>query len=74
MAGSGTGQSQKSLWVRYGIRGFVLTGKGSQSTEESLAVLTRHWSKISDLVDTGLLGPWMYSVTWSGLREIDLRA
>ena len=65
---------EKSLWVRYRIRGFVLTGKGSQSTEESLAILTKYWSKISDLVDAGRLGPWMYSVTRSGLREIDLRA
>lgn len=65
---------EKSLWVRYRIRGFVLTGKGSQSTEESLAILTKHWSKISDLVDAGRLGPWMYSVTRSGLREIDLPA
>ena len=56
------------------MRGFVLTGKGSQSTDESLAILAKHWSKISDLVDAGRIGPWMYSVTWSGLREIQLRA
>lgn len=64
---------EKGLWVRYGIRGFVLTGKGSQSTDQSLAILAKHWSKISDLVATGRPGPWMYSVTRSGLREIDLR-
>lgn len=65
---------EKSLWVRYRIRGFVLTGKGSQSTEGSLAVLAKHWNRISELVDADLPGPWMYAVTNGGLREIALRA
>lgn len=65
---------EKSLWVRYRIRGFVLTGKGSQSTEGSLAVLAKHWDRISELVDADLPGPWMYAVTNGGLREIALRA
>ncbi len=65
--------AEKRLWVIYRIRGFVLTGKGSQSTGESLAVLTKHWGTISHLVEAERLGPWMYSVTRSGLREIVLQ-
>ena len=55
------------------IRGFVLTGKGSQSTNSSLAVLGKHWTRISEFVDADVPGPWMYSVTDRGLREIRLQ-
>ena len=64
---------EKSLWLRYRIRGFVLTGKDSQSTNGSLVVLGKNWSRISELVDADVPGPWMYSVTARGLREIRLR-
>ena len=63
---------EKRLWVRHRIRGFVLTGKGSQSTDGSLAVLGKHWNRISELVDADVPGPWMYSVTDRGLRELEL--
>lgn len=65
---------EKHLWVRHLIRGFVLTGRGSQSTDVSLVVLTKHWISITELVESDRPGPWMYAVTGSGLREIDLRA
>lgn len=63
---------EKRLWVRHRIRGFVLTGKGSQSTDGSLAVLGKHWNRISELVAADVPGPWMYSVTDRGLRELEL--
>lgn len=61
------------MWVRHGVRGFVLTGRKSQSTADSLSVLERHWARIEAAVAGRTAGPWMYAVTDSGLREILFR-
>jgi hypothetical protein len=64
--------AEKLLWVRHGVRGFVLTGRKSQSTADSLTVLEHHWTSIEATIATRNAGPWMYAVTVSGLREIPL--
>jgi hypothetical protein len=64
--------AERQAWVDYAVRGFVLTGKGSQSTADSQAVLRRHWRTIRLIVDAELDGPWMRAVTNQGLRAIDL--
>lgn len=38
--------AEKLMWVRHAVRGFVLTGRKSQSTADSLSVLERHWERI----------------------------
>jgi hypothetical protein len=63
---------EKQAWMDHRVRGFVLTGSGSQSTADSLGVLERHWAQMTDLVDARPDGPWMFAVTTSGLRSIDL--
>jgi PIN like domain len=63
---------EKLAWVTHQVRGFVLTGRGSQSTEQSLHVLIRHWSAMDDLINAEPVGPWMYAVTSTGLRPIAL--
>lgn len=65
---------EKQAWVRHGVRGFVLTGRSSQSTADSRAILARHWTAIAALVVAEPDGPWMRAVTRSGLRELDLGA
>lgn len=63
---------EKRAWVTHRVRGFVLTGRGSQSTADSKAILTLHWEAIISIVNSEMDGPWMRAVTSSGLREIDL--
>lgn len=63
---------ERLAWVAHQVRGFVLTGRGSQNTEQSLRVLTHHWSAMDAIITAGTTGPWMYAVTSSGLRPIDL--
>jgi hypothetical protein len=65
--------AEKLAWIEHGVRGFVLTGRKSQTTAESRAILDRHWSTIEALVDDEPEGPWMWAVTGSGLRRTDLR-
>lgn len=63
---------EKQAWVRHRVRGFVLTGRSSQSTADSKAILAMHWPTITALVLSELNGPWMRAVTAGGLRVIDL--
>lgn len=65
-------QIEKARWRESGVRGFVLTGRTSQSTTDSLELLERHWSQIEGIVQSRGDGPWMFAVTKSGLREISL--
>lgn len=62
---------EKRLWVAHDLRGFVLTGRRSQSTSDSLAILELHWPAIETTAERRPKGPWMYAVT-TELREIAL--
>jgi hypothetical protein len=63
---------EKRMWVVHLVRGFVLTGRRSQSTAESLAVLERQWWQMEAVIGARHAGPWMYAVTDQRLREIAL--
>lgn len=63
---------EKRLWVVHGVRGFVLTGRTSQRTADSLALLENHWVRINTLVEERPDGSWMFAVTGSGVRETEL--
>lgn len=63
---------ERHAWKEHRVRGFVLIGPLSQRTDTSLEVLVGHWDEIMKLVLDGRPGPWMYSVTSQGLRELDL--
>ena len=43
--------------------GFVLTGRGSQSTADSLAVVQTHWTSIDKIVVADPHGPWTFAIT-----------
>jgi hypothetical protein len=60
------------LWMEHRVRGFVLTGRASQSTADSLAILAQYWTSIEQVIDAGPDGPWMYAVTKSVLGAIEL--
>lgn len=64
--------AEKRAWVDHEVRGFVLTGRTSQSTTDSKAILDRHWAVITELVEAEPHGPWMRAVTLTGLRLIEL--
>lgn len=63
---------EKQVWLNHRLRGFVLTGRRSQSTADSLSLLVKHWARIEDLLLKRPHGPWMYAVTIERLREITL--
>ena len=63
---------ERRLWMEHRVRGFVLTGRRSQSTLDSLAILQQHWPHIEQIIVTEPDVPWMYAVTTTGLRPITL--
>ena len=63
---------EKQLWKVHRVRGFVLTGRTSQSTETSLRILARHWPELTSLATARPDGPWMYAVTTDRVQEISL--
>lgn len=63
---------EKRQWVDHRIRGFVLTGRRSQSTADSAATLELHWTEFESVIADRPTGPWMYAVTRESLREIGL--
>jgi hypothetical protein len=63
---------EKLAWVRHRVRGFVLTGRGSQSTEQSLNLIIQNWFAMEAIIEVQPIGPWMQAVTSSGLRSIEL--
>lgn len=63
---------ERQIWVEHALRGFVLTGRDSQTTETSLSLITKNWRKIDEVVAERQIGPWMIALNSAGLREIDL--
>jgi len=63
---------ERRAWSMHRVRGFVLTGRKSQSTRDSLAILDRHWADIEAVIAARSVGPWMYAVTEERLRGISL--
>ena len=63
---------EKQAWAEHGVRGFVLTGKNSQSTDRSLALLDKHRNRIEAEVAQRSQGPWMFAVTAGAVVEIPL--
>lgn len=49
--------AEKKAWIDYRVRGFVLTGKKSQTTADSKAIIHRHWTQIMEIVERNPDGP-----------------
>lgn len=63
---------EKRAWIAHQVRGFVLTGTKSQSTEQSLRLLERHRAAMEQTAAERPQGPWMFAVTDETLRKIEL--
>ena len=59
---------ERQRWVDHRVRGFVLTGAGNMRIDDQLALIEKRWAAMERLVEAHPDGPWMYSVTGSGLR------
>jgi len=61
---------ERQRWVDHGVRGFVLTSAGNMRIDEQLALLENRWAAMEAIVGSNPRGPWMLSVTRSGVRPL----
>jgi hypothetical protein len=61
-----------AAWQRHRVRGFVLSGRESQSPQESLEIVEGRWLQIKQITVERPNGPWRYRLTKSRLTEQNL--
>ena len=54
-----------------GVRAVVLTGRANMTPGDIYDLILKHWDEIADL-DAGRNGPWIFSLTSRGIRELFL--
>lgn len=66
-----TRQWERDALIRAGLRTFCLTGGGNYTRWETLRLLAARWNRIEEVAVT-VPGPYIYAVTWEGVRELSL--
>ena len=64
-------QWERDALIRAGLRTFCLTSGGNYTRWETLRLIAARWPRIED-VAAQIAGPYIYSVTWQGVRELSL--
>ncbi len=62
---------EREALIAAGVRTFCMTGGGNYSRWQTLRLLAARWERI-EAVAAGVPGPYIYSVTWDGVRELSL--
>ncbi len=63
---------EREALVGAGVRTFCLTGAGNYTRWEVLRLLAARWPRIEEVASTRP-GPYIYAVTWGGVRRLSLR-
>ena len=61
---------ERQRWIDHAVRGFVLTSAGNMRIDDQLAILGSRWAAMESIEAANPRGPWMYSVTRSGIRQL----
>ncbi|WP_241829868.1 PIN-like domain-containing protein [Parafrankia colletiae] len=64
--------AEKRLFLLHGVKGIFLTKGGSMPRWDMLCMIVQHWNRIEPLAE--VTGPWSYSLTRAGIRELKLPA
>ena len=62
---------EREALIAAGVRTFCLTGAGNYTRWEVLELLASRWRRIEE-VAANIAGPYIYSVTWQGVRPLSL--
>lgn len=63
--------AEREALINAGVRTFCLTGAGNYSRWEVLRLIAARWPKIEEIATT-VDGPYVYSVTWQGVKPLAL--
>jgi hypothetical protein len=66
-----TRPGEREALIAAGLRTFCMTSGGNYSRWETLRLLAARWNRIEEVATT-IPGPYIYSVTWDGVRELTL--
>jgi hypothetical protein len=62
---------EREALIAAGVRTFCLTGAGNYTRWDTLRLLAGRWARIEH-VAANIAGPYIYSVTWEGVRVLSL--
>jgi hypothetical protein len=62
---------EREALIAAGVRTFCMTGGGNYTRWETLRLLVARWDRMEQ-VARNLPGPYIYSVTWEGVRPLAL--
>lgn len=62
---------EREALIGAGLRTFCLTSAGNYTRWETLRLLAVRWNRIEE-VAASIPGPYIYSVTWEGVRALTL--
>lgn len=62
---------ERNALIAAGVRTFCLTGAGNYNRWAVLRLLAARWPRIEEVASTRP-GPYIYAVTWDGVRELRL--
>jgi hypothetical protein len=66
-----TRPGERAALVEAGVRTFCLTGGGNYNRWQTLELLVQRWRRIEEVAET-VAGPYIYAVTWSGVKQLPL--
>lgn len=62
---------EREALIAAGVRTFCLTGGGNYTRWQVLELLAVRWRRIEEVANT-VPGPYIYAVTWDGVRRLSL--
>lgn len=62
---------EREALIAAGVRTFCLTGAGNYTRWQVLELLVARWRRIEEVANT-VAGPYIYAVTWDGVRAMPL--
>lgn len=66
-----TRPGERDALIEAGVRTFCLTGAGNYTRWQTLELLATRWRRIEEVAST-VAGPYIYSVTWSGVKLLPM--
>jgi PIN like domain len=62
---------EREALIAAGARTFCLTGAGNYNRWDTLRLLAARWDRIEQVAEK-IPGPYIYAVTWQGVRRLSL--
>lgn len=62
---------ERAALIEAGVRTFCLTAGGNYTRWQTLELLVSRWRRIEEIASS-VPGPYIYAVTWAGVRQVPM--